>query len=279
MVRTDICLLALALVLPVDAVTCGEYTCVTTGSGKKDGVSAVEDATEAKCCAPVDFPAAGGTCGDPNPNAGGNVDFVCPAGTTSLTKPFGDCTSVEECEANCCTLPAVVTITETILTSTTITAFDLSSGSSGDSLDSSASDSMNDHDFSNSGKSSGVHTSGSSGYNLPLWLWALAAAFLCCCCLAGAALAKPAKKKKKAVKKVPPPPAPVFESEPLLPTLVPTPTTTASYVPVTTAAPAVSYSVAAPTYSVAAPTMTTGYAQPTYSYAQPTLQPAAGRVI
>lgn len=199
------------------------------------------------CCERVSAtPAAGGKCSNPNPSSA-TLAYACPNGYTALPDVAAlACESTTQCDANCC--EAVVTVTETFVTTSTLTPWDSSSGSMGDGLASSdSSGSLNEKDMSGSGDSWGFHTSGSSGFNLPVWLWTLLGALACC--LVGAMLAgctKPKKAKKKAAPK--PVPKPVVEEEPLLPPLMPV---QPSFVPITTAMPT-----------------TTAYATP-MSYQQP----------
>merc|ERR1740138_1327395 len=100
---------------------------------------------------------------------------------------------------------AATTITVDITlgpTTTTVTPWDSSSGSSGASSDSLVSASLNDDsssvDSSGSAESSGWKQSGSSGSFMNNWLWV--ALILCLLCVKGgllAALCKPKPKPKK----------------------------------------------------------------------------------
>merc|ERR1719263_396623 len=127
--------------------------------------------------------------------------------------------------------------------------YDSSSGSGGDSLGSSASDSLMSGDLSNSNTSLGSHNSGSSGFYMGIWVWCLVGAVCCGAITLFNGVKKP--KKKKATKKkaapapAPEPAAPAEEPVVLEPLLVPQlmPIATTSY-----SAPQYSV-VAAPQYA------------------------------
>lgn len=52
----------------------------------------------------VNVPAAGGTCGDPDPNTGGSMPYACPSGSAAKSPPVlsGTCDSLDTCNLNCC---------------------------------------------------------------------------------------------------------------------------------------------------------------------------------
>lgn len=164
-------------------------------------------------------------------------------------------------------------------TTTTVTPWDSSSGSSGTSSDSLASDSFSPPNGASDSwyGSFGSRASGSSGSYLQMYQWLLLAALLCClAAVAGAATQlKPAPKpkKKKAAPKAAPAPAPAPEPE-LEPLFVAVPEIVPSFAPVTTASmPTVSRYAAPATTAYAMPATTT-YAMPA-AYSQPVITTGA----
>jgi hypothetical protein len=217
---------ALAAAAGALEATCSSYACTTAGFGKKDGFMMITSPDESSCCEKVDDPAQDGTCGDPDPNAGGDADYgwICPEGHVArMMVESEECTTVEVCIEKCCELPVTVTMTQYV--TSTMTPYDSSSGFSGDSLAPIASGaSLAGTDYSGSGKMLGFDTSGSGGLYLPVWLWCLLIGLCCCCCGFLCCHKKappkrqltPKKKSKPAPAPAPPPaapPAPVAEEK------------------------------------------------------------------
>ena len=84
----------------------GDYKAVDAENRTKRQVEENDVERQLQILTLPNTPAYGGTCGDPDPNATGAIDYICPPGYwTKNGSTSSACTSMSECNTNCCKTP------------------------------------------------------------------------------------------------------------------------------------------------------------------------------